>query len=1368
MGTFFPKILTISFLLLLLSVTPLFSQNANIKALSKTNWAVKNPFEHKVFIENNGQFDNQLEDAVSKPYYFASSQGVKIFFTSKGLTYRFDKLVKSSETESGKKIEKIIGRLKFNKKNEKSESEEEMHGKILPQFLTLEWVGSNKNVEIIAENMVSNYFTYASAYSKDKKTCIKARAFKMLIYKNLYSNIDLIYRMPQDSSGIEYSFVIHPGGDASQIKMKYCSEKAISINNHCLEIKSLFGLFTDHPPVVYYADNQEKIISGFKINKDKTVSFKLTGLTENILTSSQIKNRTIIIDPWTTVPPVASNKAFDINYDILGNVYVAGGQQEVNKYNSSGVFQWAFSVPSSYYTDFAVDELTSEVYMFDFSTYTQMDIYKIGVAGTQTDFGSAPIAQFEAWRAEFDRCHSQIIVASGSAGGAAQAFTVDKNNLSNVVPKDVLNEPDICHDMALLAIEDDGSACYMLATHSACGNAALHDNQIVKCPLPNLTPAIFTFYSGFTFSEVFYLTPHYTPPAMGGTSHGFNGMKVKGCYLYGYDGVTIKIWDKNTGTLVQSVNVGGGLFDSGGLDVDECGNIYAGNGSTIKIYDANYSLISTLTINGTAYDLKLGQNNNVYVCGNGFLQEIDLSGNTIQLNSTLIDAACSGCNGSAQAQLFCNNIASTFCTKYLWSTGDTTQTVTNLCPGTYTVSVSAGCSTSYMDTVIITSGSPPNVTATGDNDICGGASTPLSASGALTYKWTPGGSLNDSTIATPIASPTVTTSYIVSGYDVGGCADRDTVTITVHPQPQLLNTVVNITCYGACDGQISTSSTGGASPYLYSWTGGCTSAACNSLCPGSYTVTVTDAIGCISTSDTSISEPPALTASTINPVQVSCNGLCDGSATASVIGGIPGSGYSYSWNTSPVQTTALATGLCAGSYTCIATDSNNCTANTTITIIEPPPVVIAPIANITICPGANSTLVASASGGNSGGYNYSWDAPGNPGFATTASTNVSPATTTTYTVNATDILHNCPAAPVTVSVIINPPLAVNASDVMSICLGSSAIISALASNGNGGPYTYSWAPASSLSNPTISNPTATPVVTTTYTVTANDGCSPPAMDTVTVIILPNPVVVFSVDINQGCAPLCVNFTDASTVTAGNIASWNWSFGDGSTNSTVQNPSHCFNSPGQYSITLTVTSNNGCISTYTNVNMITVFANPVAAFNATPNPATVIDPAITMNNQSSADVNYWYWNFGDGEILAPNISSPVHNFPGDSAGNYLVTLIVHNADGCYDTTFQEVVIGPGFTFYIPNAFTPNGDKTNDYFFGSGTGIIKYDLWIFDRWGDMIFHGKDLNDKWDGRANDGNDIAQVDVYVWKVKLTDIFNKVHNYIGTVTLVK
>ncbi len=112
--------------------------------------------------------------------------------------------------------------------------------------------------------------------------------------------------------------------------------------------------------------------------------------------------------------------------------------------------------------------------------------------------------------------------------------------------------------------------------------------------------------------------------------------------------------------------------------------------------------------------------------------------------------------------------------------------------------------------------------------------------------------------------------------------------------------------------------------------------------------------------------------------------------------------------------------------------------------------------------------------------------------------------------------------------------------------------------------------------------------------------------------------------------------------------------------------------------------------------------------------------------------------------------------------------------------NHIRVEPQYSFYIPNAFTPeNQDGLNDYFFGKGSGIAIYDLWIYDRFGNMVFHGKDINDKWDGKANKEGDmdtlfipggkrVAQRDLFVWKVILTDVFGNIHNYKGTVTLVR
>ena len=132
----------------------------------------------------------------------------------------------------------------------------------------------------------------------------------------------------------------------------------------------------------------------------------------------------------------------------------------------------------------------------------------------------------------------------------------------------------------------------------------------------------------------------------------------------------------------------------------------------------------------------------------------------------------------------------------------------------------------------------------------------------------------------------------------------------------------------------------------------------------------------------------------------------------------------------------------------------------------------------------------------------------------------------------------------------------------------------------------------------------------------------------------------------------------------------------------------------------------------------------------------------------------------------NLQNPSHTYGLE--GTYCVVLSVISPNGCVDTTKVCVVIDPEFTFYIPNAFSPNGDGINDEFFGKGDYINSFEMDIFDRWGNLIFFSDDINKHWDGKANHGSDVAQQDVYVYVVKITDQKNLKHKYTGTVTIVK
>lgn len=560
--------------------------------------------------------------------------------------------------------------------------------------------------------------------------------------------------------------------------------------------------------------------------------------------------------------------------------------------------------------------------------------------------------------------------------------------------------------------------------------------------------------------------------------------------------------------------------------------------------------------------------------------------------------------------------------------------------------------------------------------------------------------------------------------------------------------------------------------------------------PGTYSVTMVSSTGCVKMINYVVVEYPTAFVNAI-PDQTVCSG-----SAVTLIGSIGGAATMGTWTggsgTFIPNNVSLncsyspsAAEITAGTLTLTLTTDDPagpCPAASdqcTITINQEAFVSAGP--DQTICFGNTVPCAGSISGsatggtwsGGSGTYN-----PSNidPNAVYTPTTTEATAGTVTLTYTTDDPIGPCPGVSDEMVITIDQLPTANAGSAQYVCSGSSITLagsvggSALSGTWTGGNGTYS--PNNTTLNASYTASAAEfDAGSVQLTLTTNDPVGPCTFSssTVTFYFYQNPVVDFSVDIPSGCPIHCVNFTDLTTVGGGDSAvTWIWEFGDGSAGSNLQNPAHCFSEPGYYDIKLTATSNHGCTSLLNKPLMIHVFNVPDAEFIPTPNPATVIDPTITFNNQSSTDVTYWHWDFGDSITLEPNTSSPVHVYPNEASSSYLVTLIVHNADGCYDTIAHDVFIGPEFTFFIPNVFTPNGDGINDYFFGSGIGIIKYNLWIFDRWGDMIFHGKELNDKWDGKANDGSTMAQIDVYVWKVTLTDVFNKEHNYIGIVTLLK
>jgi gliding motility-associated-like protein len=504
-------------------------------------------------------------------------------------------------------------------------------------------------------------------------------------------------------------------------------------------------------------------------------------------------------------------------------------------------------------------------------------------------------------------------------------------------------------------------------------------------------------------------------------------------------------------------------------------------------------------------------------------------------------------------------------------------------------------------------------------------------------------------------------------------------------------------------------------------------------------------------------------------------------------------------------TTNLNTGLINAVPT-----ANGCVGNdSTFTIVIKPLPIVTPVPDEIYCPNQVVPQINFTCSPPGGVPVFSYSGLGGIGITQTGSI---PSFTTmntgqlpivnTITVSAT--LNNCKGPGTSFNITVNPNPIANFS-YTPVCEGKPTSFTDQSTVGGGIMITsWHWDMNNDLQTDiTFQNPqyTITPAGTHTVnlTVFTNSVPSCTAITTQTIVVNPNPVVNFvGVDL-KGCPNLNTAFTDQSVVATGNITSWSWNFGNGTTSSSHYPQPQVYTNgsalaPLYYTVGLTVTSDQGCVGSNIKNNYIEVYPRPIADFAWNPTNADITDPVITFVNQAVGYSSYPSNNpsvFGSygvqyylGDTYAGN-STPNYvynpgNFnhtysdpdPKDVTETYNVTQWVVNSYGCRDSVMKPVEILPIFNFYIPNAFSPNADGKNEGFKGTGIGIdnTTYNLWVFDRWGLMIYHAQDLEKAWDGHmlGHEERPILQEDVYVWKVNFNDVFGKLHEYHGTVTLLK
>ena len=731
------------------------------------------------------------------------------------------------------------------------------------------------------------------------------------------------------------------------------------------------------------------------------------------------------------------------------------------------------------------------------------------------------------------------------------------------------------------------------------------------------------------------------------------------------------------------------------------------------------------------------------------------------LRDSIISTTNEKCFGDSIGSISIGVANGTPAYSYSWAPyGGSNKIATKLTAGIYTVTITdaGGCIISNIDTII----QPTKLhlfAATfpaSCNGECNGqlTSTPSGGTSPYSYLWNSG---STSSSALNVCAGT----YSITITDSNNCKADSIGLIVAQPLPITASITTSMAHCGQADGGACISGTsGGTQGYSYLWSTGESTTCINNISPAQYYITITDANKCIDTIQYTLAnaagDTAVITASTI----VTCFGGSDGTATGLGNQGIPP--YSYLWNTSPVQTTQTAVGLAAGTYTLTVTDSTGCKSINVATIQQHTQVLSVPSTPQAICIGQSATLSISTSGGTPG-YSYMWL----PGGMKGPSVNVSPTVTTTYTISTSDA-YSCPGLPVTITVAVNPPLSITVSPNKSACAGGNMSFTSTASGGDG-IYTYNWIPNTGLNVDTGATVISTPTINTEYTVTAKDGCGTPAVyDSVKASVNPLPIVKFSVDKLDGCTPLCINFSNLSTIISDSISSWAWTFGDGGA-STLQNSSYCYTGAGVFSIGLVAKSDSGCIDSLIIPNMISAYSHPNAAFITSPQSNSILAPTIDFTDESTDayGLKSWAWQFGDASDSNVTIENPTHTYT--DTGTFCTLLTVTNVHGCVDTISHCIVISPYFTLYIPNAFSPNGDGVNDIFTAKGTDICSFEMYIFDRWGMLLYYTSDINDGWNGTVNGSSTIVEEDTYVYLINAVDcVQHNKHKYIGKVTLLK
>lgn len=761
---------------------------------------------------------------------------------------------------------------------------------------------------------------------------------------------------------------------------------------------------------------------------------------------------------------------------------------------------------------------------------------------------------------------------------------------------------------------------------------------------------------------------------------------------------------------------------------------------------------------------------------------------------------------------------------YAWSTTPVsiTDTITSLCAGSYTLTVTDFNGISVANTVVVTSPPPVSIAIDSVPITCFGANngsldaTPSGGTPTYNVVWSSG--------PDPLTNLSPGT-YMVTVTDFAGCVAMDTAYLG---QPtQVIATILStdsVKCFGQSNGIARVSATGGRVPYSYQWSLSTSVAdSATDLAAGPHTVTVTDASGCTATASFTIYQPLEILVNvTTSPAH--CATSNDGAATAAVSNGT--APYTYTWDGTPGNSSI--TGLAAGPHNVVVADVNGCSTQQAFTIDTIYVLHISLMADSVNCNGGNDGVATVTVANGTPGYGFDWSPSldvNNP------ATNLSAGM---QTVTVTDA-YGCVAID-SVEVFEPSEIVVLPTFTNPLCKGdANGTIWLNASGGHGPPYTYTYNGATYQMTDTVKGlPQSPPNTPYLLVLTDTRGC----VQNIAVTLIDPPLLVVS---SQVTPITCSNANDGIiqvTATGGTPSyTYTWSTGGASDDRRTNLP------PGIYDIT--VTDANGCMQSTADtlvapprISVATLTADstscpgssdgkititvtggtpgtPVEYEYSTDNtnwqsdsvfsnlPAgdyhlyardgqyctldttisveeplaitvaiTPLDTSVTVGgsmqlttligNLTTQSINSFSWSPSTGLscIDCPNpVATPYQNIT--------YQLLVNYGKNCFANASATLNITHGPDTYIPSGFSPNGDGNNDEFTVYGTKLKSVSMRVFNRWGEKVFDSMDSQwASWDGTYMG---VAQPpSVYIYVVALTYLDGVKKTRDGTITLIR